>query len=382
MKKHLAILDGLRGIAALWVLVGHSLMLTGWHVPLLVQPDLGVDLFILLSGFLMVFQYEQRRLTENWEKPSTWAAFWTRRYFRIAPLYYLCLFAALVMGPSLFADRNVIDHFIHGDPQEAFRYLDHSPANIAAHATFLFGLVPSYAFRTPLPDWSLGLEMQFYACFPFLVMLARRIGWVRSALGLTAFAALIVGAMTVTGITFPMPSFLPLKLNEFLAGMLIAALLASNKPIPLAWLVAIAVLPLLQIGGPNGPGHLLIRELLTLTMLALVHYRSAPVIRQVAKFLETAPLHWLGELSYGVYLIHLLVLHPVAAWVITHHGQWHAPSRFFLALGIVAPVSYAIAFVTYWLVERPGQALGRNLVRHMANRRASLNTPAEQIGAP
>ena len=54
-------LDGLRALAAIWVLVGHCLLLTGWRVPILGEPDLGVDLFIMLSGFLMVFHYQLRQ---------------------------------------------------------------------------------------------------------------------------------------------------------------------------------------------------------------------------------------------------------------------------------------------------------------------------------
>ncbi|MBH9538896.1 acyltransferase, partial [Novosphingopyxis sp. YJ-S2-01] len=58
--RRVACLDGLRGLAALWVLFGHLVILTGFRLPVLSKPDLGVDLFILLSGFLMVFQYRLR----------------------------------------------------------------------------------------------------------------------------------------------------------------------------------------------------------------------------------------------------------------------------------------------------------------------------------
>jgi len=77
-------LDGLRGIAALWVLIGHAMLLTGWHLPLIGDPDLGVDLFIMLSGFLMVFHYQLRQEKEPWSEISTWSNFWTRRFFRIS----------------------------------------------------------------------------------------------------------------------------------------------------------------------------------------------------------------------------------------------------------------------------------------------------------
>jgi peptidoglycan/LPS O-acetylase OafA/YrhL len=56
-RRHVPSLDGFRGIAASWVLLGHAAIQTGFKVPVLDKPDLGVDLFILLSGFLMVFHY-------------------------------------------------------------------------------------------------------------------------------------------------------------------------------------------------------------------------------------------------------------------------------------------------------------------------------------
>ncbi|CAH2786711.1 MAG: Acyltransferase 3 [uncultured Caballeronia sp.] len=44
-------------------------------------------------------------------------------------------------------------------------------SNVVTHLTYTFGMFPRYAFNTPLPDWSIGLEMQFYAVFPLLMLL-------------------------------------------------------------------------------------------------------------------------------------------------------------------------------------------------------------------
>ena len=200
-------LDGLRALAAIWVLVGHCLLLTGWRIPILGEPDLGVDLFIMLSGFLMVFHYQLRQDREPWQRPETWLKFWTRRYFRIAPLFYVMLFAALALGPYLYESRIVIDDFLSRSHQAPERYLDGSLKNIVAHLTFLFGLVPNLAYRTPLPDWSLGLEMQFYAVFPAVMLLVRRLDWIRSAILVAMLGCIIVFAMGRLSIHFPMPSF-------------------------------------------------------------------------------------------------------------------------------------------------------------------------------
>ena len=378
-------LDGLRGVAALWVLLGHMMILTGVRLPLMSKPDLGVDLFILLSGFLMMFQYRLRAGSEDWTAPGTWAAFWTRRFFRLAPLFYATLAAALIAGPAIYEGRVAIDSFLGQSLQPPERYLDGSPANIVLHLSFLFGLLPDYAFRTPLPDWSLGLEMQFYLLFPFLVLLGRRFGWIASALvaaGGGVAVALLAGA---AGLDYPMPSFLPLKLQLFLAGMLIAAG-ADESPARL-WmrLGAAMLLAAIPIGGEQDVLHFVVRELLVFGFFALVHLRSLGVIGWVSRLFGSRPFYWLGELSYGTYLIHLLILQPVAAAVIGRFGTGlGAVERFILTGAIVVPATYALAFVTYKLVELPGQRLGKAVIKRAAGRgtpRAHQTVP-EKIAAP
>ena len=80
-------LEGLRGLASLWVVLGHICILTRFHFPILSVPAIGVDLFILLSGYLMAKNYVERKEQEPWTYASTFKKFCTRRFFRIAPLY-------------------------------------------------------------------------------------------------------------------------------------------------------------------------------------------------------------------------------------------------------------------------------------------------------
>jgi peptidoglycan/LPS O-acetylase OafA/YrhL len=375
-------LDGLRAAAALWVLVGHCLLLTGWHLPVLGDPALGVDLFIMLSGFLMVFHYQLRQDKEPWQRPETWLKFWTRRYFRIAPLFYVMLFFALALGPYLYESRMVIDAFLQRVPQAPERFLDSSLKNIVAHLSFLFGFSPNLAYRTPLPDWSLGLEMQFYAVFPALMLLVRRFGWVWSALVVAALGGLAVVILKSMSVNFPMPSFLPLKIQVFLCGMLLAGVLAQREPQPLLHLALAMALAAIPFGDGYGIEKFLIREALVLGFFALVLYRTLPgsagkIMRKVAVALGGGIFHSLGELSYSIYLIHLLVLQPVAAFIIGRYGEGlAAPLRFAIVLAIVLPVVCLLSFVTYRAIEMPGQQVGRAVLRWVARKRAALK-PAE-----
>lgn len=376
-------LDGLRGLAACWVLVGHAMLLTGLHVPLFDQPDLGVDLFIVLSGFLMVFQYRQRSSIEDWASPATWTAFWLRRFFRIAPLFYILLAAALLSGPFVYEARATIDAFLQSNPQKATRYLDHSAANILYHLTFVFGLLPDYAFRTPLPDWSLGLEMQFYAAFPAFVLLARRLDWPVTAMIVGAVAVVVAVACQQLGVRFPMPSFLPLKMHIFLCGMLLAGCIGRSRRFVLISLGLALILAAVPIGPGKSAVHLAFRLLIIGGFFALVFARSGPV-KAVAGLLSSRPFHWLGELSYGIYLIHLLIMQPVAAQLIEQFGATlSAPARFGLTLLITAPLAYGLSYLTYRCIELPGQKIGKTVVRRIIPLRASaLSTEAEKIAAP
>jgi peptidoglycan/LPS O-acetylase OafA/YrhL len=383
MKERFYCLDGLRGLAALWVMAGHTMMLTGFALPIIVNPDLGVDLFILLSGFLMVYQYQLRAAQEDWRRQRTWLAFWLRRFFRISPLYYVLLIAGLALGGVIYHDRVIIDHFVGHPPQRPERYLDLSASNFALHFSYLFGFLPNYAFRTPLPDWSLGLEMQFYLVFPFLLLAARRMGWLLFAIAVAICGFEASHLLTAHAIFFPMPSFLPLKLHMFAAGMLIASALSSTRQRRFAHLVMVVLLATVPVGGIADFMHTTVRVVLALGFFALVHFQSIGIVDRTARLFGSKPFFWLGELSYSVYLLHLLILHPVAAALIGRLGEKLPKVAIFGGtLAIVAIVTYSLALITYSLIEKPGQALGRKVIKALVSRPASVQTPPENVAAP
>lgn len=378
--SRIACLDGLRGIAALWVLIGHCALLTGYGIPILSRPDLGVDLFMMISGFLMVWQYRLREQREDWDASATWAGFWIRRFFRLSPLYYFLLAVALFFGPQIYADRVFIDTVLQRAQQAPERYTDASMTNIMMHLTYAFGFSPDYAYRTPLPDWSLGLEMQFYLAFPFLVWGARRIGWLPGVLVAFGIGAACVIALKIAQVQFPMPTFLPLKLNVFLAGVLIALDPGGSRArLALHAGLAVVLVAFDPVSGrsPNLT-HLAVRETLLIAFFLLVHGRALLPVDALARVFGTRPAHWLGELSYGMYLWHLLLLHPIAAGLV----DLPPAQRFAAVTALVFVLSLSLACLTYRFIEVPGQELGRTAVarlfsgRPMAADKWGKNRPA------
>ena len=381
---HVGALDGLRGLAALWVFFSHVQMLTGLRkLPLLSWGDSAVDLFMMISGFLMAHHYIGRADVEPWHRPRTWAGFWVRRLFRIAPAYYLLLAAALAAGAWLGHDRDVIGAHYPWTLTRGDRYLDHTVANVLTHVTFVFGAVPRFGFSTPLPDWSIGLEMQFYLVMPFLMLaLGRRFRWPRALL-LVCAAALLAFAVRGYSARFDMPSFLPMKLGVFLIGMfaaygvarrdlrapaalvllIVAATLASQRDHASLTLAVMAAGFTLLVGGAYLPG------------VGALHRGLMPIRRVLA-----SPLgHWAGETAYSLYLVHLLILLPVAAWLTGFDGylQMKSSLRFALCGAITLTLSLTLATLIHRWIEQPGIALGKRLVRRM--RRPPAGGPVPEI---
>jgi peptidoglycan/LPS O-acetylase OafA/YrhL len=362
-------LDGLRGMAALWVMVGHILAVYGKFPPIVSWTSLAVDIFILLSGFLMLHQVTAREIHEPLDRPETWLIFWLRRFFRIAPLYYTMLVIAVLCEQY----QNGFDgsfHYISWEPVRTAN--DQLGLHIISHITFLFGLSPEFARSTWLPDWSISLEMQFYLLFPFLALLGRSIGWLTVA-GITCATCLLGDYLFSSFLhQFTLPSILLLKINIFMGGMLIAA--ASQKPnSQFIYLFAAMSLMLLPTWGSAGMKLDFGRALICLGfgILAFGQQIKAPspirwAISQVSRTLGTWPFVVLADLSYGVYLIHFPI---VLAWGRLTASEaplsnLHNPLA---ALIVIPMVAYALAWVARHAVELPGIEFGRRIIRKYRN---------------
>ena len=228
---HIGFLDGIRGGLSLWVFTYHVAVTAGFNTRFIPAGARAVDIFMLLSGLLMVYTFSVGKNNQHNFSGEAIATFLVRRIFRIVPVYYLLLFIAFLFYTKyLEFESEVTAAFpppwvadISNDPS----IHSISVMNIIMHLTFLFGLDPHYASNMPIPDWSLTLEMQFYLIVPFLLILLRKYGLLVPviALAIINFLALRYIGLYLSpkiGGLWPQPSFLIFKIDCFVVGMLLA----------------------------------------------------------------------------------------------------------------------------------------------------------------
>jgi peptidoglycan/LPS O-acetylase OafA/YrhL len=369
-RQQLGFLDGLRGFASLWVVVGHAMFMSGYKFGIFAQPDMAVELFIIISGFLMTYHYQLREAREPWDAPSTWMVFWIRRFFRIAPLYYVCLAIALYFGPALWQHRldavSIFPGAVEETARYANRYLDQSLTNILLHVSFLFGMTYNYNFETPLPDWSIGLEMQYYALFPLIMLAVLRFGRLVAMAALVLIMWAIGSWLDRNGFVIGAYSILAMKFHLFAAGMLVAmSMRIEGRQKWLYLLAAIAVI-FVPLGGGRTLLHWSIKIAIVLGFFLLIYRARLPAILRIpAGLLDklfSNPLgRFAGDLSYGVYLIHLLVMMPVCGWLALEWPELVPFTRFWLALALTGAITYALAYIAHRFIEQPGIGWGRQL---------------------
>ncbi|MBW1212576.1 acyltransferase family protein [Pantoea allii] len=361
-------LEGLRGIASLWVLLGHISLLIHCHITLISSPGIGVDLFILLSGYLMAKNYVERQHKEPWQSAETIKKFWLRRFFRIAPLYYLLLAVALIYGPWFGEMRDTIAQFYSGTATESSRYADQSLMNVLTHLSFLFGLLPAYGFNTTLPDWSIGLEMQFYLLFPFIMLAVMRFGYATALLSIMALSCAGRYLLPDYYEAFEMPSMILIKLNMFISGMLLAEAVRRKSLLYIVFALAgPAVSVLIGLGAIKL--QVMLEAVMIIGMAAVLwQYQEnslmAKLIQIPRKLLNNRLSTWLGDVSFSVYLLHLLIVIPAIALLLnqTDIEYQHDLTRFLIVCAVSIPLTYGLASLLFKYVEKPGINLGKRFL--------------------
>jgi peptidoglycan/LPS O-acetylase OafA/YrhL len=344
-RVHVQALDGLRGLAVAGVLLFHA-------DRTLIGGYLGVDLFFVLSGYLItgILLSEHAR-----EGRISLANFWVRRARRLLPAL-LSLLVAVAAYARFFSKPDEL-RGVRADALATLAYVANWRA-IYGHKSYW----EIFASASPLEHtWSLAIEEQFYVLWPLLVVavLLLRRGSRRAMLVVCAALAAASALATLLLYTAENASRVYMGTDTravgLLAGAALACVLPMSSELPRSAARAFDALGIAAFVGLafawtrlEGESPFLYRGGLWLTEIAAVVLITCAVAARegiVARALSFAPLRGLGAISYGVYLWHWpvdVVLTPER----THFGH--------VALTLLRfAVTFAIAIPSYRFFERP-----------------------------
>ena len=344
-RRHIPALDGLRGAAVAAVLLFHAGHLTGgW---------LGVDLFFVLSGFLIT----SLLLAERGRRDRiSLSAFWARRGRRLLPALFLVL-----IGVGVYA-------VVWAAPRELAQIRSDGLATLGYVANWhQIGQGHSYwdLFRAPSPlehTWSLAIEEQFYLLWPIVVV--GLLAWGRAPRRVLIAALVGIVASFATMLVLYRPGSNPQRVylgtdtraSSILIGAALAALVATR-----GWtarresrvvLEGVGVVSLGFLGWAwlrlSGTTPAVYQGLLLACSLAgglLIAAAAHPRPGLVARVFSFRPLRALGLISYGVYLWHWPV-YLVADSSRVGLSGWPLT-------GVQVAITLAFAITSYYLIESP-----------------------------
>jgi peptidoglycan/LPS O-acetylase OafA/YrhL len=346
--KRLAGLDGVRGLAALYVVVNHIFLRAfpgypvdnappwaGWFI----YGRFAVVVFIVLSGFSLALSPARH----GWRLDGI-SRFAYRRARRILPAYWAALAFSLAVAWLVVPPPG------QGLP--------------GAKSAIVNGLLVQNIVLVPSPNrsfWSMAVEAQLYLFFPLLLLLVRRFG----AVVMVGTVTLIVAAVGIVGPhvskvdTFLIQSA-PDLAALFALGILAAGIVGASRARtswPWGWLALAAVAPVVATIWWRGSvwtlDHLYWVDLalgpaIACLLAALATGHAAPLLR----FLDSRPIRRLGLSSYSLYLIHgpiVIVVYEKFVAARFHHGV----AAFLVTAAVVLPLTIALARVFAALFETP-----------------------------
>lgn len=336
MAKRIPELDGLRGLAVLFVLIAHYFGETPHGLNALTWGWIGVGLFFTLSGYLI-----GTIILDGHDKPGFVLTFYKQRAARILPAYAVWVTTVLIVSASL----------------AGYPWVDR-PLPWIAYATFTQNFAIATAVEGGswlLPTWTLAVEQQFYLLIPLLIMVTprRKLLTIMVALWLSAilFRLVVYDLNKLAALTL-LPSRADLLLSGVIAAMIDRRFALGRHLLALRLTPLIATLLLLAVSLADKGRTLSIVSPALLgiggggLILCLVHH--AP---EASRF-RSPTLYFFGQISYALYLIHQPVSGLLHGFLLGSRPDIATPLQWAVSL-LAAAVSIGLAHLSWRFIEEP-----------------------------
>jgi len=350
-------IDALRGVAVLLVVITHCGQFGtndyGYILTTTIsKAEYGVQLFFIISAFTLFLSFNYRSSKEK----SPHINFFIRRFFRIAPMFYLAIFYYLTVNNTWLEKFSI-------SPQ----------GDILANLFFIHGLNPYWINKVVPGGWSVGIEVLFYLLIPLLFRFIKNIN---AAILFFLFSLIIQFTLNYYLIKHPLiPEgdiwqrflywYLPNQLPVFALGIILFQLLKGGeehiKPV-LIFLIFIILMIQFWFNIGFIPNFIFISIAFTILTYSLA---KLPVV-----FLVNPIFTYLGKISYSVYLIHFAVLELMIKFGLSDilkDGN-HNTINLLLRIGVALAISAIISSLTYYFIENIFIKLGNQLVKLLENK--------------
>jgi peptidoglycan/LPS O-acetylase OafA/YrhL len=338
MKK-IPQLDAIRGLAVLFVLLHNTDIYPSLHLQLIAGNGwMGVDLFFVLSGFLIT-----GILADTKKSGGYFRNFYARRCLRIWPLYYSVLLFMFVMVPLL-------------RPSEAHTVFEARSQPWWAFPLFLQNFlvpIPSMATGPLGVTWSLAVEEQFYLFWPLVVRFCNEAQLRKIAIAVICLSPALRLYLSLHQADIYANTFC--RLDGLMAGALLALVIRSDGFLPSmfvmqAWITFLVSAPFALIFEALH-ARWIVFSLTAVASVSFVYLALFSTRRWLQAFLTNRLLVYTGTISYGIYLLQKIPLDAVETFHLDKHQ--------FLALPVTTAATYAMAALSWNLLEKPFLKLKR-----------------------
>lgn len=335
-------LQYLRGVAALMVVYFHSVVQLknfGIEKPLLpMMGEAGVDLFFVLSGFLMWITTSGKNVSPG--------SFLIKRLMRIVPLYWMLTLtagAAALLAPSLLKHTLFeITHFISSlmfFPSPNPSYLD--PAEAGLRLTPIL-----------VPGWTLNYEMFFYAVFAVVLLFPQRL---RLPLVAGSFVVIALARVSMAPYSAALEFYGNPIVFEFVMGIGVAMLVQRRWLLSAGWATVMALVALAVMLLANFNDLVISRPIAFGIPAAFIVYGLCCMeIRGVLR--NFRGLRIVGDASYSLYLTHVFTL-VVCRIIFQHFYRVDSVAAEVAFVALCLALSVTVGVATYFVYEKPTSGL-------------------------